>query len=342
MAIVALGTAITLWATGVLTLQQALAGFGDPTIIFIASLFVVAEALDSSGVTAWAGQQLLVGAGESRTRVLVFMLLLVALVTALITVNASVAALLPVVVVMAIRLKWPPSQLLMPLAFGAHAGSLLSLTGTPVNVIISEAAADAGVGAVGFLEFGYAGVPLVIGTIAIVVLLGDRLLPKRNATAISRDFSDHAGTLTAQYGVAVAAGTLMTRTAGVAEVVLPPRSGLVGQKAFPGMVTESGDLVILALQRKGESLAGENVMQVGRHAAAARHVDRARQASGRSRRAGDRPSGAVPTAGGAVRARRWSLGRGPGRDGRAAHHGRRARSDRPRCWLPWRSFCWVC
>jgi Na+/H+ antiporter NhaD/arsenite permease-like protein len=223
VALVALGTAITLWATGVLNLQQALAGFGDPTVLFIASLFIVAEALDASGVTAWAGQQLLKGAGESRTRVLVFMLLLVALVTALITVNASVAALMPVVVVMAIRLKWPPSQLLMPLAFGAHAGSLLSLTGTPVNVIISDAAADAGVGAVGFVEFAWAGVPLVIGTIAIVVLLGDRLLPKRNATAISRDFSDHAGTLTAQYGVSYATGTLMTRTAGVAEVVLPPR-----------------------------------------------------------------------------------------------------------------------
>ena len=158
--------AIALWATGVLDLTKALAGFGDPTVLFIAALFVVAEALDASGVTAWAGQQLLAGAGESRTRVMVFMLLLVALVTALITVNASVAALMPVVVVMAVRLRWPPSQLLMPLAFGAHAGSLLALTGTPVNVIISDAAADAGVGAIGFVEFAYVGLPLVIGTIA--------------------------------------------------------------------------------------------------------------------------------------------------------------------------------
>ena len=263
VSIVAIGTAITLWATGILTLGQAFAGFGDPTVLFIAALFVVAEALDSSGVTAWAGQQLLARAGESRVRVLVLMLLLVALLTALITVNASVAALVPVVVVMAIRLRWPPSQLLMPLAFGAHAGSLLALTGTPVNVIIYDAAVDAGVGPIGFLEFAYVGVPLVAGTIAIIVLFGEWLLPKRNATSISRDFSDHANTLTRQYGVTSATGMLLTRTAGVAEVVIRPRSGLVGEKAFPGMITESGDLVMLAIQRKGEALAGENTLQVG-------------------------------------------------------------------------------
>jgi di/tricarboxylate transporter len=263
VAIVAIGTAITLWATGVLNLAQALAGFGDPTVLFIAALFVVAEALDASGVTAWAGQQLLAGAGESRTRVLLFMLLLVALLTALITVNASVAALVPVVVVMAIRLRWPPSQLLMPLAFGAHAGALLALTGTPVNVIISDAAADAGVGPIGYVEFGLVGIPLVIGTIAIIVLFGQRLLPTRSAKSISRDFTNHADTLTAQYGVKHAPGTLLTRTSGVAEVVIPPRSGLVGQKAFPGMITESGDLVMLALQRKGEELAGERELAVG-------------------------------------------------------------------------------
>jgi di/tricarboxylate transporter len=261
--VVAIGTAVTLWAAGILTLGQALAGFGDPTVIFIAALFVVAEALDVGGVTAWAGQQLLAGAGESRARVMILMLVVVAVVTALITVNASVAALLPVVAMMAIRLRWPPSQLLMPLAFGAHAGSLLALTGTPVNVIIADAAVDAGVGTIGFMEFAFAGVPLVIGTIAIIVWFGERLLPNRAPKSISRDFSSHAGVLTEQYGINLAPGTLVTRSSGVAEVVIPPRSGLIGELAFPGMMTESGDLAMLAVQRKGENLTGENALAVG-------------------------------------------------------------------------------
>ena len=263
VAIVAIGTAVTLWATGVLTLGQAFAGFGDPSVMFIAALFVVAEGLDVSGVTAWAGQQLLAKAGQNRTRVFVYMMALVALVTAAITVNASVAALLPVVAVMATKLKWSPSQLFMPLAFAAHAGSLLALTGTPVNVIIADAAIDAGVGPIGFLEFGLVGVPLVIGTAVIVVLLGERLLPNREAKSMSRDFSSHADTLAAQYGIKHAPGTLFTKTTGVAEVVVPPRSPLIGEVVFPGMTTESGDLLVLAVQRKGEQQSGETVVAIG-------------------------------------------------------------------------------
>ena len=263
VAVVAFGVALSLWATGVLDLDQALGGFGDPTVIFIASLFVVSEGLDSTGVTAWAGQELTARAGESRTRLIVLMMLLVGVLTALISVNGAVAALLPVVAVMAVRLRMPPSQILMPLAFGAHAGSLLALTGSPVNVIVSEYADDAGVGRFGFFEFALVGIPLLAGTIAIVVLFGERLLPTRAPRAIKRDFSAHARTLVEQYGLDVEPERLLTRGRGVAEVVIPPRSGLAGETAFPGMVTESGDLVVLAIQRGEEDLVGETTLAVG-------------------------------------------------------------------------------
>ena len=71
-----------------------------------------------------------------------------------------------VVVVMAVRLKRSPSQLLMPLVFSAHAGSILALTGSPVNVLVSEAAKGAGTSYFGFFEFSIVGVPLLIGTIS--------------------------------------------------------------------------------------------------------------------------------------------------------------------------------
>ena len=263
VAVVALGVALSLWATGVLSLDQALAGFGDPTVVFIASLFVVGEALDSSGVTAWAGQQLISRVGTSRTRLFVLMLLLVAVLAALISVNGAVAALLPVVVLMAIRLGRSPSQLLLPMAFGAHAGSLLTLTGTPVNVIVSQAASDAGVGRFGYFDFALVGVPLVAATIVIVVLFGERLLPDRAARATPPDFSLHARTLIEQYALDPQATELLTRHSGAAEVVIPPRSGLIGERVFPGMVTESGDLVVLAVQRKGEDQDEETVIAVG-------------------------------------------------------------------------------
>lgn len=117
---VCVGAALSLWVTGILTLSQSLAGFGDPAVIFIAALFVVSAGLEVAGVTAWAGQVLIRQAGDSRMRLIVLMMGFVGVLSALISVNGAVAALLPVVVVMAIRLGRSPSQLLMPLVFGAH------------------------------------------------------------------------------------------------------------------------------------------------------------------------------------------------------------------------------
>jgi di/tricarboxylate transporter len=262
VAVVAVATSLTLWATGVLDLNQALAGFSDPAVIFIASLFVVSESLEATGVTAWAGQQLIARVGKSRTRLVVLMMLMTAVLTALISVNGAVAALLSVAVVMAMRTQRPASQLLLPLAFAAHAGSLLTLSGSPVNVIASEFSHDAGAGSFGYFSFALVGAPLVAGTMAIVVLLGERLLPHRNPRSGSRDFSAHARTLVEQYGLDGDAD-LLSRRSGVAEIVIPPRSQLVGDVAFPGMVTESGDLVVLAVQRKGEEQSGETVLAVG-------------------------------------------------------------------------------
>lgn len=334
--IVAIGSAMVLWATGVLVPDQIFAGFGDPVILFIAALFVVSEGLDATGVTTWAGQQLVAHAGGGRRRLVALILLLAAILTALISVNGAVAALLPMVVLMAVRIGLPPSRLVMPLAFAAHAGSLLALTGTPINVIVSEAAVEAGGRAFGFVEFALVGVPLVAGTIAIAVLFDDRLLPRRTPRSIPPDLSRHARTLISQYGLDAGtvrlripdsahlsveslaasappgmvvvgvladdvlivrgdqetvygfarshgldlvggpegddlAGVLLNRELGVAEVMVGPRSGMVGDTVFPGMTTDSCDLVILAVQRKGhdvgpgpaELLAGDVLLVQG-------------------------------------------------------------------------------
>ncbi|WBM80311.1 anion permease [Cryobacterium breve] len=251
--IVAIGVALSLFLTGVLSFEQTLAGFGDPVIVFIAALFVVSEALDATGVTTWAGQQLTKRTGTNQRIVVTFVMLLVAVVTALISVNGAVASLLPMVVVLAIRIRQPPSRMLMPLAFGAHAGSLLVLTGTPVNVLVSELAVSTGHAPFGFFEFGLVGLPLVAGTILVTVFLGPRLLPDRAAEVAPKDLSDHARTLAAQYSLEDA-GSLLNRKNGVTEVVIAPRSSFVGESVFTGMVTDSGELVVIAIQRSGEDL----------------------------------------------------------------------------------------
>lgn len=341
--IVCIGCALGLWATGILTLQQSLAGFGDPATIFVASLFVISAGMERSGVTAWVGQALIEKSGDSRTRLIVFMTLAVAVLSALISVNGAVAALLPVVVVLAVRLGRAPGRLLMPLVFGAHCGSMLLLTGTPVNVLISDALSDAAGREFGYFEFALAGIPLVLGGIAISVLLGEKLLPARASKTLPSDLSRHAHTLVEQYrlsseaqalriredsplvgtdrraldlsdraGLALvsvnptaeganarreqlqagdivvlrgdtaavgdfaqelglvivdqlssdrATNTLFNRNSALAEVVIKPRSPLIGERFFPGMVTPSGDLIVLAIQRQGKDLtSGEQLL----------------------------------------------------------------------------------
>jgi di/tricarboxylate transporter len=344
--IAALGAALALYGAGVLDLQEALHGFGDPLVLFITSLLVVGAALDATGVTAWAGQALMGWAGQSQTRLLVFSMLVVAALTAFVGISAAVASMLPVLVLVAVRVRASPSRLLMPLVFAGNAGSTLLLTGSLANLIASEAATEQGLPGFGYFELTPVGVTLLAGTVAIVTLLGERLLPNRSSRTLPADLSGHPGVLAQQYellqdvhplvlppgspsigmprahfGMAdypglrllavhpkrltappsrlrLAVGdTLLVRgdadtvsrfakdrgliaqgrptaaeirealfnnTEGFAEVVIPPRSGLIGQAMFPGMITPSGDLIVLAIQRAGEAIGpGETVLAAG-------------------------------------------------------------------------------
>jgi Na+/H+ antiporter NhaD/arsenite permease-like protein len=83
---------------------------------------VVSEGLDATGVTTWIGRRLAARAGGSTRRLLLVVMLLVAALTALINLNGSVAALLPMLVVIAVQRDIPPSTLLMPLAFAVAPG----------------------------------------------------------------------------------------------------------------------------------------------------------------------------------------------------------------------------
>lgn len=258
--VVAVGVALALWATGVLSLPEALAGFGDPTVLFIASLFVVSEALDSTGITAWAGNFVVSRAGRRRAPILLLLGGTVAILTALISINGAVAALVAVTVVVARRAGFAPSQLLIPLAFFASAASLLTLTGTPVNVVVSELAQNAGGRSFGFFEFALVGVPLLVGTVAIVLLIGRPLLPTREATGIHTDLSLQASAMRTDYGLDTSTGTLFSASDGTLEVVLPPRSSFVGRTVVTGMVTDPDGLVVLGVRRGDDRLGASDVV----------------------------------------------------------------------------------
>jgi len=234
--VVAIGSAIVLLFTGVLDLSQVLVGFSDPAVVMIAALFVVSEGLDATGVTTWIGQALGERARGSTRRLVLLTMLMCAGLTALIGINGAVAALVPMAVIVAIRQRYPTSRLMMPLAFAGSAGGLLLLTGSPVNVVVSQAAADAGVGAFGLAEFALVGIPLVAGTVLVVLLLGERLLPERTSTMLPPDLSSYAASLVQQYSLE---NVFHLRVEAGSRMLGADRSGGVDLAAYPGtrMVT---------------------------------------------------------------------------------------------------------
>jgi di/tricarboxylate transporter len=176
--LIAVGSLLALYLFGVVTLPEAFSGFANSTVILIAALFVVGEGLGRTGVTAYVGDKLIGSARGDKMRLLVFAMVATALMSGVISNAGTVATLMPAVVVASWGVKSTPARFLIPVAFAANAGGLLTLTGTPPNIVVSEALAAAGFREFGFFEFALIGVPLLVIAVIYMAVYGRRLLPE--------------------------------------------------------------------------------------------------------------------------------------------------------------------
>jgi len=177
--LVAVGSLLGLYLSGQVTVSQAFAGFSNSTVILVAALFVVGEGLTRTGVTAYAGERLIAGARGSAIRLLVVMMAGTAILSAFVSNTGTVATLMPAVVIAAWGVRSVPSAFLIPLAFAANAGGVLTLTGTPPNVVVAEALESHGYRPFSYFEYAYIGLPLLLTAIVYMVFIGQRLLPRR-------------------------------------------------------------------------------------------------------------------------------------------------------------------
>ena len=177
--IVALLSLLALLLTGIVSVDEALSGFADPIVIIIAGLFVVGAGIYYTGVASAMGRFLAKAGGTSETRILVLVMLLVALLSAFMSSTGAVAVLLPVVLSLARDAKISPAKLLMPLAFGSLIGGMLTLIGTPPNLVVANQLVEMGLEPFTFFDFTpIGGIILVVGIIYMVVI-GSRLLGRR-------------------------------------------------------------------------------------------------------------------------------------------------------------------
>lgn len=177
--LVAVMSATALVLTGILTPSQALAGFGDPLVVMIASLFVVSAGMFQTGVAQRLGMWLGRVAGEGEGRLILLIMGITALLSGIMSSTGTVAVMLPVVVTLAWRARISPSKLLIPLSFASLLGGMLTLIGTPPNVVVSELLTAQGREPFGFFAFTPVGGAVAAVGIAFMVVVGRRWLPSR-------------------------------------------------------------------------------------------------------------------------------------------------------------------
>ncbi|MFO7322712.1 MAG: SLC13 family permease [Chloroflexota bacterium] len=182
--LVALLVLIALVVTGVLTIEEAVAGFSSTAVLSIGFLFVVGGAIFQTGLAAMASDRILRIAGTSETRLIIVLMIFVGTIGAFISSTGVVALMMPAVLNLASRSKIPVSRLLMPLAFAALLSGTMSLIATPPNIIASEALENAGYAPFDFFSFTPLGILLLVSGTAVMVLLGRRLLPERRSTQV--------------------------------------------------------------------------------------------------------------------------------------------------------------
>lgn len=178
LAITSLSGAIALGLLGVISPKAVFSGLSDSTVVLFAGMFVVGGALFYTGLAQKIGIAVVKRAGTNENSLMFAVMLVTAVMSSVLSNTGTAAALLPVVVGICSVAKIPASRQLMPMAFAAGIGGIITMVGTPPNIIANGALKAAGLQQFGFFEFAWIGVPLTVATIAFMMLIGKRFLPK--------------------------------------------------------------------------------------------------------------------------------------------------------------------
>ena len=167
--IVALTALAALLVFGILTPSEALAGFSSPIVIMMIGLFVVGGAIMQTGLAKLTGNKLMALSRGNETITFLLVMLVTSFIGAFVSNTGTVALMMPIIVSLAAASGMQSSCFLMPLAFAGSLGGMLTLIGTPPNLVIDEALTEAGYQPLAFFSFFPVG--LIVIAIGIIVLM---------------------------------------------------------------------------------------------------------------------------------------------------------------------------
>ena len=183
LAITATAGAIACGVLGFIPVKSVFAGLSNSTVVLFAGMFVVGAAMFHTGLAQKLGIGVVKMAGTSENGLMLGIMLVGAGLSSVLSNTGTAACLMPVVLGICAAAKIPASRQLMPLAFAAGLGGIITLVGTPPNIIAAGALKAAGFTPFGFFEFAWIGIPVTVVGIIYMMFIGKHLLPKAELNA---------------------------------------------------------------------------------------------------------------------------------------------------------------
>lgn len=178
LAVTSMGGAIACGLAGLIPAKTVFTGLSNSTVVLFAGMFVIGSAMFHTGLAQAIGTKVVKAVGTGENSLMIGVMGIAAIMSGISSNTGTCAALMPVILGICDVAKISPKKELMPLAFGCGAGGVLTLVGTPPNILASAAMQQAGYKPFGFFEFAWIGAPLVVATIVYMLFIGKHLLPE--------------------------------------------------------------------------------------------------------------------------------------------------------------------
>jgi di/tricarboxylate transporter len=180
--LVAICSLLALLLAQILTPAEGLSGFSNSTVIMMVGLFIVGGGIFQTGLAKMISSKMMMLAGNSQLRLFLLVMIVTGTIGSVVSNTGTVAVMMPIVVSMAAAAGTSPRRLLMPLAFASSMGGMMTLIGTPPNLIVSDTLQNAGYEPLSFFSFLPVGlVTLTVGILGLLPLTKIFLSPKEAA-----------------------------------------------------------------------------------------------------------------------------------------------------------------
>ena len=242
--VVAVLVVLALMLSHVLSPAEALSGFGNPLVLLIAGLFMVAEGLFRTGVVYRISNWVMKVAGTSQTRLLVILMLVVAILPSFMENNGTVAIFIPVAINLADKVNISPARLLMPVSIASLLGGMLTLIGSPPNLVVAAELTRNHLAPFRFFAYSPVGLLILMVGVGYMAIWGWKLLPQntdskeKSKTRWSIWELLDAYELTGQFHC----------------LHIERNSGLINQTLERAMVASRYGVTIAGLRRKGRGI----------------------------------------------------------------------------------------